>query len=94
MSTTWRSRPRAQPKWVVSRTLASVGPNATLVAGDLGAAIGDLKARLDGVIEVAGPALAQSLSDLGFIDEYRLYLHPRLFDIAVEAPKSRVPDIR
>jgi len=26
---------RAQPKWVVSRSLKSVGPNATLVDGDV-----------------------------------------------------------
>src|SRR5688572_6590853 len=35
---------RKQPKWVVSRTLKSVGPNATLVAGDLEIAIRKLKA--------------------------------------------------
>ena len=67
---------RSQPKWVVSRTLKSVGPNATLVEGDLAAAIRGLKARLDGEIAVGGPALAQSLTDLGLIDEYRLYLLP------------------
>src|SRR5580698_10956597 len=38
---------RSQPKWVVSRSLKS-----------------------------AGPDLAGSLTDLGLIDEYRLYLHP------------------
>jgi dihydrofolate reductase len=67
---------RNQPKWVVSRSLTSVGPNATLVAGDLEAAIRGLKARLDGEIDVGGPALAGSLTELGLIDEYRLYLHP------------------
>lgn len=67
---------RSQPKWVVSRTLTSVGPNATLVGDDVGAAIRGLKARLDGEIEVAGPELAGSLTDLGLIDEYRLYIHP------------------
>ncbi|MFZ0631144.1 MAG: dihydrofolate reductase family protein [Acidobacteriaceae bacterium] len=68
----WRSR----PKWVVSRSLKSVGPNATLVAEDIEAAIRGLKARLAGEIEVAGPGLAGSLTQLGLIDEYRLYLHP------------------
>jgi dihydrofolate reductase len=68
----WRSR----PKWVVSRSLKSVGPNATLVENDLEAAIRGLKARLVGEIEVAGPDLAGSLTDLGLIDEYRLYLRP------------------
>lgn len=67
---------RRQPKWVVSRTLTAVGPNATLVDGDLEAAIIKLKAERDGEIEVAGPALAQCLTELGLIDEYRIYLHP------------------
>lgn len=67
---------RGQPKWVVSRTLRSVGPNATLVADDFEAVIRALKARLEGEIEVAGPALAHSLSALGLIDEYRLYFRP------------------
>jgi dihydrofolate reductase len=67
---------RRQPKWVVSRSLKSVGVNATLVADDLEAAIGGLKAQFAGEIGVGGPELAQSLTDLGLIDEYRLYLHP------------------
>jgi dihydrofolate reductase len=67
---------RAQPKWVVSRSLKSVGPNATLVADDVEAVIRRLKAELAGEIEVAGPVLAGSLTDLGLIDEYRIYLHP------------------
>ena len=67
---------RRQPRWVVSRSLKSVGRNASLVAGDLGAAIRTLKARHEGEIEVAGPELARSLTDLGLIDEYRIYLHP------------------
>jgi dihydrofolate reductase len=67
---------RRQPKWVVSRSLQSVGPNATLVEGDLESAIRALKAERDGEIEVAGPELARSLTDLGLIDEYRIYLHP------------------
>jgi dihydrofolate reductase len=67
---------RKQPKWVVSRTLKEVGPNATLIEGDLEGAIRELKAGRDGEIEVAGPHLAQSLTALGLIDEYRIYLHP------------------
>jgi dihydrofolate reductase len=67
---------RNQPKWVVSRSLTSVGPNATLFAGDLESAVRKLKAERDGEIEVAGPALAHSLTTLGLIDEYRIYLHP------------------
>jgi dihydrofolate reductase len=67
---------RRQPKWVVSRTLTAVGPNATLVAGDLEQAMRALKAGRDGEIEVAGPDLARSLTALDLIDEYRIYLHP------------------
>jgi dihydrofolate reductase len=67
---------RSQPKWVVSRSLKSVGPNATLVEDEVEAAIRGLKAQLDGVIEVSGPELAASLTRLGLVDEYQLYLHP------------------
>jgi dihydrofolate reductase len=67
---------RNQPKWVVSRSLKSVGPNATLVEDDLEAVIRGLKAEHAGEIDAAGPELAQTLTDLGLIDEYRLYLHP------------------
>ncbi len=67
---------RKQSKWVVSRSLSSVGPHASLVQGNLGSAVRELKAEHDGEIEVAGPSLANSLAELGLIDEYRLYLHP------------------
>jgi dihydrofolate reductase len=67
---------RKQPKWVVSRSLTPVGPNATLIGGNLEGAIRALKAERDGEIEVAGPDLARSLTDPGLIDEYRIYLHP------------------
>jgi dihydrofolate reductase len=67
---------RRQPKWVVSRSLKSVGPNATLVEDDIETVIRGLKARLAGEIDVGGPELARSLTDLGLIDEYRLYFRP------------------
>ena len=65
---------RSQPKWVVSPSLKSVGP--TLVEDDLEAVIRGLKAQLVGEIAVAGPDLARNLTDLGLIDEYRLYFRP------------------
>ena len=68
----WRSK----PKWVVSRSLKSVGPNATLVVCDFVAAIRKLKAEQAGEIDVAGPGLAHMLSESGLIDEYRIYLRP------------------
>lgn len=67
---------RKQPKWVVSRSLTSVGPNATLVGNDLEGAIRRIKAEREGEIEVAGPEIAHSLTELGLIDVYRIYLHP------------------
>ena len=67
---------RSQPKWVVSRSLKSVGPNATLVKNDVWTVLRELKARLVGEIDVAGPDLARSLTDLGLVDEYRLYFRP------------------
>ena len=67
---------RARPKWVVSGSLTSVGPNATLVSGDVEAFVRRLKAQVDGDIDVAGPALAASLTELGLIDDYHLYLRP------------------
>lgn len=71
-ATAWRK----QPKWVVSRSLQSVGPNATLIGHDFEGDIRRLKAGHEGEIEVAGPELARSLTELGLIDEYRIYLHP------------------
>jgi dihydrofolate reductase len=68
----WRSK----PKWVVSRSLKSVGPNATLVENDIEGVIRGLKAQRVGELDVAGPDLAGSLTNLGLIDEYRLYLRP------------------
>ncbi len=60
---------RSQPKWVVSRSLKSAGPNATLVEDDIEAVIRGLKAQPVGEIAVAGPDLAGSLTNLGLIDE-------------------------
>ena len=67
---------RRMPKWVVSRSLTSVGPNATLIGNHVEASIRKLKADLDGEIEVGGPKLAASLGGLGLIDEYHLFVHP------------------
>lgn len=71
-ATVWRR----QPKWVISRSLKSVGPNATLLQGDLEAAVRALKLEHEGEIAVGGPKLAHSLTQLALIDEYRLYLAP------------------
>ncbi len=67
---------RAMPKWVVSRSLKQVGPNATLIGEDVEAAVRKLKAEVDGEIEIGGPKLAASLAKLGLIDGYHIFLHP------------------
>lgn len=67
---------RAMPKWVVSKSLKEVGPNATLISADFEGAIRKLKAERDGEIEVGGPKLAAGLATLGLIDEYHVFLHP------------------
>jgi dihydrofolate reductase len=67
---------RKQPKWVASRSPLSLGPNATQLDDDLEGAIRRLKVEREGEMEIAGPTLAKSLTDLGLIDEYRIYLHP------------------
>ena len=67
---------RAHPKWIASRTLTSVGPNAMLVADDLEGFVRTLKGRHAGVIAVAGPDLAASITRVGLLDEYHLYVRP------------------
>ena len=67
---------RAMPKWVVSKSLKAVGPNATLISEDFETVIRKLKAERDGEIEVGGPKLAASLAKLGLIDAYHIFLHP------------------
>jgi dihydrofolate reductase len=86
---------RKAPKWVASRTLKAVGPNATLIEGDVEAAVRELKAELEGEIHVGGPVLAGSLSEAGLIDEYRLYMRPVVLGSGArffvgEAPKLRL----
>lgn len=67
---------RKQPKWVVSRSLPTVGPNAMLVSADMETTVRKLKSELEGEVDVSGTVLAHSLTALGLIDEYRLYFHP------------------
>lgn len=67
---------RRQHKWVASRSLTSVGPNATLVSDGVEDVVRGLKKDLKGEIDVSGPALAHSLGEAGLIDEYRLYVRP------------------
>lgn len=69
---------RQLPKWVVSRTLKTVGPNATLIPGDsdVEAQVRQIKARIDGTISVSGPEIAGLMTKLGLVDRYEMVLHP------------------
>jgi dihydrofolate reductase len=85
---------RAQPKWVASRSLKEVGPNATLLGENLEAEVRAIKDTHEGRIDVGGPKLAASLGQLGLIDEYQFYLRPYVLGggapyFAGVAPKLR-----
>jgi len=67
---------RPKRKWVASRSLKSVGPNAELIGGEIPDFVRRLKEQVAGEIDVAGPDLAATLSAHGLMDEYRLYLRP------------------
>jgi dihydrofolate reductase len=67
---------RVKPKWVASRTLKSVGPNAELIANPVQDFARAIKATVEGEIDVAGPEIAAALTAHGLIDEYRLYFRP------------------
>jgi len=71
-ATVWRSI----PKWVASRTLTKVGPNATLVSSEIEARVRAIKAETDGIVSVSGPQLAGLMTSLDLIDEYHLHVRP------------------
>ena len=92
-----------QPKYVASTTLTDPQwANTTVLSGDLAAAIGELKAKGGGELQVHGSgALVRWLLDNQLVDEINLFVCPvvvgqgtRLFpdtgpDIALELVESR-----
>jgi dihydrofolate reductase len=92
------------PKYVASTTLADPQwADTTLLSGDVAAAVGELKAKLGGELQVHGSgALIRSLLEDELVDEMTLLVVPvvlgqgtRLFpdagpDIALEMVDSRV----
>lgn len=68
----------AAEKHVVSSTLAEVDWNASLVQGELGAAVQELKEGPGELLWVGGVTLPRALADLGLIDEYEFVVQPVL----------------
>jgi dihydrofolate reductase len=68
------------PKYVASRTLDAVDwTNSTLIEGDVAEAVADLKARIDGEIQVTGSGgLVQTLLANDLVDEMTLWVFPVL----------------
>jgi dihydrofolate reductase len=85
---------RGQRKWVASRTLTAVGPNATLLEGDIATAVRRLKDEFADDIYVGGPKLAHWLGALGLIDEYLLYLHPVVLGAGTPLFAGPLPRLR
>jgi dihydrofolate reductase len=67
---------RATPKVVVSTTLSEVGSNASLLSSDIEAGLRRLVEETEGTIDVGGPTIAATLTRLGLVDEYRVYVRP------------------
>ena len=94
----------SRPKYVASTTLTDPHwANTTVLSGDLAAAIGELKARLGGELQVHGSgALTRWLLENDLVDEMTLVVVPvvlgqgaRLFpeagpDLALDLVESRV----
>ena len=68
----------AARKYVVSTTLSQVDWNAELIRTDLAKTVQHLKQQPGRGLGVAGIRLAQSLAELGLIDQYEFVVHPRL----------------
>jgi dihydrofolate reductase len=68
----------ATPKYVVSRTLTTLGwAGSQVLGGDIAASVGDLKQHGHGTIVVLGSGvLVQALIEHDLIDEYQLFVHP------------------
>jgi dihydrofolate reductase len=68
----------ATPKYVVTRTLTTLGwAGSQVLGGDIVASVSDLKQHGDGAIVVLGSGvLVQALIEHDLIDEYQLFVHP------------------
>jgi dihydrofolate reductase len=70
-------RVRDMKKFVVSTTLERTGRNAVIIRDDIGQRIIELKTQTGSdILLYCGPRLVSSLTQLGLIDEYMLYVNP------------------
>ncbi|MCW3066030.1 MAG: pSRTUE45c [Solirubrobacterales bacterium] len=67
---------KALPKIVFSRTLQTVAGNARLARAGVAEELATLKEEPGKDIAVGGAGLASTLTQLGLIDEYRLFVSP------------------
>ena len=65
-------------KYVVSSTLKEVDWNSELVRGDLATFVQQLKQQPGKGIGVGGVKLAMALTEMGWMDEYQIVVHPRI----------------
>lgn len=68
----------AQPRIVFSTTLQEAAWAQRIVRENVAEEVRRLKEQPGGLISVGGAGLAASLSQMGLIDEYWLYIHPVL----------------
>jgi dihydrofolate reductase len=64
------------PKIVFSNTLETVEGNATLATGGVAEEVAKLKAQPGKDLAVGGAGLASTLTQLGLVDEYQLFVSP------------------
>jgi dihydrofolate reductase len=67
---------RALPKIVFSKTLQAVQGNARLLGGGVAEEVAQLKQQPGKDLAVGGAGLARVCTQLGLIDEYRLFVSP------------------
>ncbi|MGR4881155.1 dihydrofolate reductase family protein [Streptomyces sp. LARHCF249] len=67
---------RDKPKYVYSRTLERVGPNATIVREVVPEEVAALKAAPGGDLCLGGAGIAAAFLRHDLVDAYRIYVHP------------------
>jgi dihydrofolate reductase len=67
---------KALPKIVFSRTLQEVQGNTRLATAGIAEEVAKLKESAGGDIAVGGAGLAAAFTELGLIDDYRLFVYP------------------